>query len=143
MAAGRYEISKNSEGKYYFRLLTVSGKPLLYSGTYENLAVCRKGVASLRVNADAPLEDKTGKTESAAEQKDGVKDGSETVLKCPKIELYEEKNAAGYGSYNFVVRARNGAAVARGEGYGTKKRALEAVENFRYTAFSAETQIRK
>ncbi|MGN1048512.1 MAG: DUF1508 domain-containing protein [Eubacteriales bacterium] len=139
MAAGRYEISKNSEGKYFFRLLTVSGKPLLHSGIYENLAVCRKGVASLRVNADAPLEDKTGKTESGAEQKDG----SETVLKCPKIELYEEKNAAGYGSYNFVVRARNGAAVARGEGYGTKKRALEAVENFRYTAFSAETQIRK
>lgn len=129
MPGGRYEITKNSDGTCFFRLLTISGKPVVHSGIYNGIAVCKKGIASLRINSDAPIDDKTEK-----------KGDTEKELKCPKIEIYSEKNSAGngYGSFNFAVRARNGTVIACGEGYGTKNRCLEAVQSLRYIAFSAE-----
>lgn len=125
MASGRYEIVKNELGEYSFSLVTVSGRVLAHSGTYKTLAVCKKGIASLRVNSDAPIDDRS-------EIADGVE---KAEIRCPRIELTEEE----MGGYNFAVRAKNGGIIARGEGYGTKKRCLEAITNLRYIAFSAET----
>lgn len=125
MASGRYEISKNELGEYRFSLVTVSGRALAHSGLYKTLGVCKKGIASLRVNSDAPLDDRS-------EWIDGLRSAE---IKCPRIELTEE----GFGGYNFLVRAKNGSVIATGEGYGTKKRCLEAIANLRYIAFSAET----
>lgn len=127
MANGRYEISKNKDGEYSFTLVTVSGRVLAHSGLYKTVSVCKKGIASLRVNADAPLEDKTEEIEGTP---------ARAALKCPKIEV---SGAGELGGYNFTVRAKNGNVIATGEGYGTKKRCLEAVSNLRYIAFSAET----
>ncbi|MBQ8004798.1 MAG: DUF1508 domain-containing protein [Clostridia bacterium] len=128
MAVGRYEIKKNEAGEYSFRLLTVGGIALAHSGSYKSLPVCKKGIASLRVNADAPLDDTT-------EADLGVTPGN-TPMKCPKIEL---KNDGEHGGYNFYVRAKNGNVIASGEGYGTKKRCLEAISNLKYIAFSSVT----
>lgn len=127
MARGRYEIYRNSEGEYRFALVTVSGIPLAHSGAYKSLQLCKKGIASLRVNADVPLDDKTEEFSGVSEH-----------IRCPKIELIMDENI-GIGGYNFAVRAKNGNVIATGEGYGTKKRCLEAITNLRYIAFGAET----
>ncbi len=131
MATGRYEISRSAAGEYRFTLVTVSGIPLAHSGIYKSLSVCKKGIASLRVNSDAPLEDKT---DAAAELI-----GYSEQMRCPKIELISDLGIGGVGGYNFVLRAKNGNIIATGEGYGTKKRCLEAIANLRYIAFSAQT----
>lgn len=166
MPGGRYEITKNPDGTCFFRLLTVSGKAIAHSGTYSCVSVCKKGIASFRVNSDAPLDDRTENADanvqtSNAENvgKEARNDGKEAQkdtrnvgkevrgeencapMKCPKIELFSEKNAVGYGSYNFVLRARNGSVIATGEGYGTKKRCLEAIDAIRYIAFSADSYL--
>ena len=133
MARGRYEIEKNALGEYTFRLTTISGKTVAHSAPYKNLAVCKKGIASLRINSDAPLEDncvEEGSLLSLAGEK-------KAPLRCPKIEMFKE--TGGVGSYNYTVKAKNGTVIARGEGYGTKMRCLEAIETLRYIAFSAET----
>ena len=127
MANGRYEISKNADGEYSFTLVTVSGRVLAHSGVYKSIPVCKKGIASLRVNAYAPLDDRS-------EEIEGL--DSPEVIKCPKIEVLQ---VGELGGYNFTVRAKNGNVIATGEGYGTKKRCLEAITNLRYIAFSAET----
>lgn len=128
MASGRYEITKDDAGEFRFSLVTVSGKVLAHSAAYKTLNLCKKGIASLRVNSDAPLEDKCEIYEGMTEKE----------LKCPKIELSEQKS----GGYNFLLRAKNGNVIARGEGYGTKIRCLEAIANLRYIAFSSETVLR-
>ena len=127
MARGRYEITKDRDGVYSFRLVTVFGKPVAVGGTYKSLALCKKGIASLRVNSDAPAEDLTVMSE--------ISEGGEQI-KCPKIVISRDE---GMNGYNFVVKAKNGGVIARGEGYGTRIKCLEAVENLRYTAFLADT----
>lgn len=131
MASGRYEITKNELGEYRFALVTISGRILAHSGAYKSLGVCKKGIASLRVNADAPIDDKSEIHDTP----------SIDTIRCPKIELTGDSFGGGgsIGGYNFVVRAKNGTVIATGEGYGTKKRCLEAIANLRYIAFSAET----
>lgn len=137
MANGRYEITQTPTGEYRFTLVTVSGKPIAHSGTYKTLAVCKKGIASLRINSDAPLCDKC--------ELDMIEVATLTTspsdIKCPKLELFKDPQAL--GGYNFFVYAKNGSVIASGEGYGTKTRCLEAIASLRYIAFSAETYIRE
>lgn len=124
MASGRYEITKNGEDEFSFCLVTLGGKVIARSGKYKTLGVCKKGIASLRINSDAPVEDKT----------DVFSEDTDVRMRCPKIEILSSG-----GAYNFYVRAKNGSIIAEGEGYGTKNRCLEAVSNLRYIAFSAES----
>lgn len=123
MASGRYEITKNGENEFSFCLVTVGGKVIAKSGKYKTLGVCKKGIASLRINSDAPIDDKT----------DFFAEDNREKMRCPKIDILTSG-----GAYNFFVRAKNGSIIAEGEGYGTKNRCLEAIANLRYIAFSAE-----
>lgn len=123
MASGRYEITKNEADEFFFCLVTLGGKVIARSGKYKTLGVCKRGIASLRINSDAPVEDKT----------DSFSEDITERMRCPKIEIL-----ASGGAYNFYVRAKNGSIIAEGEGYGTKTRCLEAISNLRYIAFSAE-----
>ncbi len=123
MASGRYEITKNGENEFSFCLVTLGGRVIARSGKYKTLGVCKKGIASLRINSDAPIEDKT----------DNFLEDTGERMRCPKIEIL-----ASGGAYNFFVRAKNGSIIAEGEGYGTKNRCLEAISNLKYIAFSAE-----
>ncbi len=123
MASGRYEITKNGADEFSFCLMTLGGKVIARSGKYKTPGVCKKGIASLRINSDAPIEDKT----------DCFSENEAKKICCPKIEL-----VASDGAYNFYVKAKNGSIIAEGEGYGTKNRCLEAISNLRYIAFSAE-----
>lgn len=124
MASGRYEITKNGENEFTFSLVTLGGKVIARSGKYKSLVVCKKGIASLRINSDAPIDDKT----------EAFSDTPEEKICCPKIEIL-----ASGGAYNFYVKAKNGSIIAEGEGYGTKNRCLEAISNLKYSAFSAES----
>ncbi len=129
MASGRYEITKNGADEFSFSLVTLGGRTIAKSGKYRSLGVCKKGIASLRINSDAPIEDKT---ESFSEET-GETGLTGVKMCCPKIEL-----VASGGAYNFYVLAKNGSIIAEGEGYGTKNRCLEAIAKLKYIAFSAE-----
>ena len=130
MARGRYEIKQNENGEFFFVLVTAFGKPVAHSGLYKNLVLCKKGIASLRVNSDAPLDDTTDTLREYLE--------NNVQIKCPKIELTKTDALSGY---NFFVKAKNGNVIASGEGFGTKIKCLEAIENLRYIAFSAESTL--
>lgn len=134
MANGRYVISKTIDGQYSFTLYSVGGRVLAVSGAYSCLSVCKKGIASLRVNSDAPLCDFTLSAERAAE---------EALPKCPRIELFKLDTAnGGIGGFNFRVLAKNGNVIATGErgGYGTKSSCLDIISALRANAFSASTE---
>ncbi len=129
MAKGRYEIRQNEAGEYSFQLITFSGTTLAHSGYYKTLSVCKKGIASLRINSDAQIDDRSEDALTLSEP-----------LRYPKIKIFciDEHET---GGYNFTVHAKNGNIIATGEGYGTKKRCLEAISNLKYIAFSAESSI--
>ena len=129
MARGRFEITKTDAGTYTYRLMTVGGRVVALGGEYKSLPVCKKGIASLRINSDAPVCDLTAEF-SAERQR------AETE-KCPKIEIFSADG--GYG-YCYRVRAKNGSEIARGQVAGTKLRCLEAVETMKKIAFSAESE---
>ncbi len=130
MAKGRFEITRTPSDTYTFRLVTVGGKVIATGGEYKTLPVCKKGIASLRVNSDVPVCDLTAEFSAERERAQAEK--------CPKIEIFAAES--GYG-YCFRVRAKNGSEIARGPVAGTKLRCLEAVETLQRIAFSAETEL--
>ena len=130
MAKGKFEISMTDGGNYTYRLLTVGGRVVTLGGEYKTLPVCKKGIASLRINSDAPICDLTA--EFSAERERAAAE------KCPKIEIFAAEG--GYG-YCYRVRAKNGSEIARGQVTGTKLRCLEAVETMKKIAFSAESEL--
>lgn len=127
MAGGRYLIEKK-EDSFSFKLYSIGGKLLAKSGSYKTPELCKKGIASLRVNSDAPLCDLTLPKHEMGE-----------MPKCPKIELYKDEDDA-YGSYNFRIKAKNGIVIACGEGYGTKPRCLDVIGALRTSARGAVTE---
>ncbi len=127
MAGGRYLIEKK-EDSFSFKLYSIGGKLLAKSGSYKTPELCKKGIASLRVNSDAPLCDLTLPEHEMGEPQ-----------RCPKIELYKD-DIDSYGSYNFRIRAKNGIVIACGEGYGTKTRCLDVIGALRTSARGAVTE---
>lgn len=127
MAGGRYLIEKK-EDSFSFKLYSIGGKLLARSGSYKTPELCKKGIASLRVNSDAPLCDLTLPEYESGEPQ-----------RCPKIELFKDDDDA-HGSYNFRIRAKNGIVIASGEGYGTKNRCLDVISALRASAIGATTE---
>jgi uncharacterized protein YegP (UPF0339 family) len=59
--AGKFELSKDSQGKYRFRLKASNGQIIAVGETYESKASALNGIDSVRRNAaDATLDDQTG-----------------------------------------------------------------------------------
>ena len=48
---GKYEVSLNSKGEYYFRLKASNGEIILVSESYKNRQGCDNGIQSVRENA--------------------------------------------------------------------------------------------
>lgn len=99
---GKFIVKTTKSGAYRFNLLATNGQVIATSQNYKSQATCEAGVASVKANALAHVEDQTV-------------EGFE-VLKHPKYELYQD-NA---GEFRFRLKASNGQIIATGEGYANK-----------------------
>lgn len=116
---GRYEISVSFDGFYSFALC-VGSRVLLEGGEHTTLPLCRKGIASVRINSDAPL---------AAE-------GEE--VKCPKFCVAATED----GRYKLYLYAKNGRQVASSPPHATYAAAAELWEDIRRVAASSPCTVK-
>lgn len=120
--AGKFEISVTKNGGYRFALKAANGQVISTSQVYKTIVTCKKGIASVKVNALAHVEDQT------------VEEAELTTLKNPKFEVYKDKA----GEYRFRLRAKNGQNILSGEGYGTKASCLGGIASIGKNAPEAE-----
>jgi uncharacterized protein len=57
--AAKYEIYKDSSGKFRFRLKAANGEIIAQSEAYASKDSAKNGIASVKANAGAPTEDLT------------------------------------------------------------------------------------
>ncbi len=114
---GRYEISVSFDGCYSFSLF-VGTRVLLESGKHTTLPLCRKGIASVRINSDAPL-------------------ANNENIKCPKFNVA----ATDDGKYKLFLYAKNGRVIASSPPLATTDAAAELWEDIRRVAASAQCII--
>ena len=120
--ASKFEISATKNGGFRFALKAANGQVISTSQVYKTVVTCKKGIASVKVNALAHIEDQTL---DAAEQ---------VTLKNPKYEIYKDKA----GEFRFRLRAKNGQIILSGEGYGTKANCKNGIESIGKNAPDAE-----
>ena len=99
---GKFIVKTTASGAFKFNLLATNGQVIATSQNYKSLKTCEAGIASVKTNALAHVEDQTV-------------EGYE-VLTHPKYELYQD-NA---GEFRFRLKAKNGQIIATGEGYVNK-----------------------
>lgn len=99
---GKFIVKTTKSGNFRFNLLATNGQVIATSQNYKSQKTCEEGIASVKNNALAHVEDQTV-------------EGYE-VLTHPKYELYQD-NA---GEYRFRLKAKNGQIIATGEGYASK-----------------------
>ena len=116
---GKFEIKTVNTG-IKFDLKATNGEVIATSEVYTTEAACRKGIESVKNNADSPIEDQT--VEPVAMQKH------------PKYELYMDKA----GEYRFRLKAKNGEIIAVGEGYKSKANCLNGIESVKRNAPDAK-----
>ena len=118
----KYVIRKVPSG-VKFDLHAGNGQSVLTSEVYSTVAVCRKGIESVRKNApQALLENQT-------------EEGYATLTN-PKFEMYRDRS----GLYRFRLRARNGKIIAVSQSYTAKAGCLGGIESVKNNAAHAEIQ---
>jgi len=105
----KYEVYKDTAGKFRFRLRAANNKIVAVSEAYERKAGCINGVKSVQKNCGAPIEDKTI--------------GAET-LTHPKYEVFTDAAS----KYRFNLSAPNGEVIAASEAYETKQNCMRGIE---------------
>jgi uncharacterized protein YegP (UPF0339 family) len=106
----KYQVFKDVEGKYRFRLRAFNNKIVAVSEAYESKAGCINGVKSVQNNCQSQvLEDKTVEGER---------------LPDPKYEVFVDAKL----EFRFNLIAPNGRIIATSEGYKSKKHCLEGIE---------------
>lgn len=120
---GKFMIRRVPTG-VKFDLAAGNGSVIATSEVYETLAACRRGIASVRKNAEkANLEDLTEAGASAGN---------------PKFQLYKDRA----GEFRFRLTARNGNVIAVSEGYHSKAACLDGIASVRENAPAAgETEV--
>lgn len=108
-------------GKYSFILKAANGEPILVSETYTSESACENGIASVKKNAAAPVEDQTA--------------ADKAQVKNPKYELYADKS----GEFRFRLKAGNGEIIGASEGYKAKASCQNGIESVKKNAPGAET----
>jgi len=99
---GKFIVKTTKSGNFRFNLLATNGQVIATSQNYKSQKTCEEGIASVKSNALAHVEDQTV-------------EGYE-VLTHPKYELYQD-NA---GEFRFRLKAKNGQIIVTGEGYASK-----------------------
>ena len=106
--AGKFVIAIAKNGEYTFNLKASNGEIILAaSETYTTLSACEKGIASVKKNAGAPVEDQTRDEKQVH----------------PKFELYKDKG----GEFRFRLKAANGEIIGKSEGYKAKASARKGI----------------
>ena len=100
--AGKFVIMTAKNGEFTFNLKASNGEVILTaSETYTSMSACENGIASVKKNALAPIEDQT----------------RDEKIAHPKYELYKDKG----GEFRFRLKATNGQIIAVSEGYKTMR----------------------
>lgn len=123
--AGKFEIRATKNGGYRFVLKASNGQVVSTSQVYKTIVTCKKGIASVKVNALAHVEDQT------------VDESEIQTLKNPKYELYKDKA----GEFRFRLCAKNGQIILSGEGYGTKTNCRNGIDSIGKYAPDAEVVL--
>jgi uncharacterized protein YegP (UPF0339 family) len=106
----KYQVFRDFEGKYRFRLRAPNNKIVAVSEAYESKASCINGVRSVQNNCQSQvIEDKTV--------------GGER-LPDPKYEVFVDAKL----EFRFNLIAPNGRIIATSEGYKSKQYCLEGIE---------------
>ena len=121
---GKFVIKTTKGGGVKFDLKATNGQVIASSQVYKSLASCKKGIASVSVNAPvAAVEDQT----------------VEGFVKArhPKFEVYTDKSE----EFRFRLKAKNGQVIAVSEGYTTMKNCMNGVASVQKNAVDAKTEI--
>ena len=119
---GKFLIRKTATG-VKFDLKAANGETVATSEVYETEAACRKGIESVRKNAEkAKLKDLTQETQKPVTN--------------PKFVLFQDKA----GLFRFRLKARNGGIIAVSEGYSTKAACENGIESVRRNAPDGEIE---
>lgn len=105
----KYQVFKDVERKYRFRLRASSNKIVAVSEAYESKNGCINGVKSVQKNCQSQVEDKTIEGER---------------LPHPKYEVFADANL----EFRFNLLAPNGRTIASSEGYKSKQDCLKGIE---------------
>ena len=117
---GKFVIKETKTGTK-FDLKATNGQVIATSEVYSSLEACKKGIESVKKNAQvAAVEDQT--VEGFATEKH------------PKFEVYTDKS----GEFRFRLKAKNGEIIATGEGYKTKANCLNGVDSVKKNAPEAD-----
>jgi uncharacterized protein YegP (UPF0339 family) len=105
----KYQVFKDVEGKYRFRLRDSNNKIVAVSESYESKASCMNGVKSVQKNCQSQnIEDKTVEGER---------------LPDPKYEVFADANL----EFRFNLIAPNGKIIASSEGYKSKQGCMRGI----------------
>ena len=119
---GKFYIKQAKDGSYMFNLKASNGEIIATSDMYSSLEKCKKGIASVQLNA--PI----------ANLEDHAVDGAVEEALNPKFELYHDKS----GDFRFRLKARNGSIIAKSQGYTSKTNCRNGIESVRKNAMSDE-----
>ncbi len=119
---GKFFIKQAKDGSYMFNLKASNGEIIATSDMYSSLEKCKKGISSVQLNA--PI----------ANLEDHAIDGAVEEVVNPKFELYHDKG----GEFRFRLKARNGAIIAKSQGYSAKANCRNGIESVRKNAMSNE-----
>ena len=116
---GKFVVKETKTG-IKFDLKAGNGEVIATSEVYNSESACMNGIASVKNNCAAAVEDQT--VENFEQQKH------------PKYEVYTDKA----GEFRFRLKARNGEVIAVSEGYKAKPSCLNGIESVKKNAPDAE-----
>jgi len=116
---GKFVVKETKTG-IKFDLKAGNGEVIATSEVYNSESACMNGIASVKSNCAANVEDQT--VENFEQQKH------------PKYEIYADKS----GEFRFRLKARNGEVIAVSEGYKTKTSCQNGIESVKKNAPEAE-----
>lgn len=109
MSKAKYQVYRDTAGKFRFRLRAANNKIVAVSQAYESKAGCMNGVKSVQKNCDSKIEDKTIKA---------------AKLTHPKYEVFTDSAS----KFRFNLSASNGEIIAASEAYETKQGCMNGIE---------------
>ena len=105
----KYQVYKDVNGKFRFRLRALNNKIVVVSEAYEAKAGCVNGVKAVQKNCQAPINDKTIEDEN---------------IPNPKYAVFVDASL----KFRFNLIAANGEIIAVSEAYNSKQNCINGIE---------------